>query len=77
MGALVDHLRERGYVELQPDPTDGRAKLVHLTERGLVVQAAALEISREVEREVAGLIGERSHQQLRELLEKLNNGLRG
>lgn len=75
MGALVDYLRERGYVELQPDPTDGRAKLVHLTERGQAVQRSAIEISREVEQEVAALMGESDHRRLRELLAKLNDGL--
>lgn len=77
MGALVEHLHERGYVSLRPDPTDGRAKLVHLTERGRAVQASAIEISREVEAAVSELMGETSHQQLRELLEKLNEGLQG
>lgn len=75
MGALVEYLRERGYVELQPDPSDGRAKLVHLTARGEVLQTSAVEISREVEREVESLIGEQNHRRLRELLEKLNDGL--
>src|SRR4051794_17536806 len=34
MGELVDYLEDRGYVERAPDPSNGRAKLVRLTERG-------------------------------------------
>ena len=32
--ALVDHLERSGYVERVPDPADGRARLVRLTDRG-------------------------------------------
>lgn len=31
---LVDRLEECGYVERLPDPTDGRARLIRLTDRG-------------------------------------------
>src|SRR5579885_1601175 len=41
MGELVDHLARHGYVERVPDPSDGRAKLVRLTERGHAVYALA------------------------------------
>ncbi|HWO93948.1 MAG TPA: MarR family transcriptional regulator, partial [Dehalococcoidia bacterium] len=34
MGYLVDHLEERGYVKRVPDPEDGRARLVQLTDKG-------------------------------------------
>ena len=34
MGELVAHLERRGYVERRPDPRDGRAKIVLLTEVG-------------------------------------------
>src|SRR3982074_2425673 len=34
MGYLVDYLQERGYVERVPDPSDRRATLIRLTERG-------------------------------------------
>ena len=41
MGALVEHLEARGYLERSPDPTDGRASIVRLTERGqALVQVA-------------------------------------
>jgi DNA-binding MarR family transcriptional regulator len=34
MGELVRYLRDRGYVDVKPDPADGRARLVTLTARG-------------------------------------------
>ena len=34
MGELVDELEDLGYVERRPDPTDRRAKLIVLTDRG-------------------------------------------
>jgi DNA-binding MarR family transcriptional regulator len=34
MGQLVAELEELGYLERRPDPSDARAKLVHLTRRG-------------------------------------------
>ncbi len=44
---LVEQLEEAGYVERVPDPTDGRARLVRLTERvDPVIAAAGAEVQR-------------------------------
>lgn len=40
-GFLVEHLEAAGYVERVPDPADGRARLVRLTDRADRVVAAA------------------------------------
>jgi DNA-binding MarR family transcriptional regulator len=46
MGELVGELEERGLVERVPDPSDGRARLVRLTDEGReVVRAAVREIA--------------------------------
>lgn len=71
MASLVAHLETQGYVRLEPDPVDGRAKRVVLTQRGEQVQREALRLSREVEMHWAALIGEKEMSRLRELLEKL------
>src|SRR5918998_3837695 len=34
VGEVVSELEELGYVERVPDPDDGRAKIIRLTERG-------------------------------------------
>lgn len=59
--------------ELHPDPLDGRAKRVCLTERGRDLERTALAISREVEQELASMLGTRRLQRLREVLEELND----
>lgn len=46
-GHLVDQLQQAGYVERVPDPTDGRARLVRLTEKAQhLVAAANAEVAR-------------------------------
>ena len=53
VGVLV----ERGYVERNPDPADGRAKVVTLTERGREAAAASLEIADEIDRAWETVLG--------------------
>lgn len=72
---LVEYLRDRGYVEMIPDPTDGRAKLIHLTDQGQKVQQMAIQISRQVEAEWTAQLGQRKMSQLRHLLEELSDVL--
>lgn len=75
MNYLVEYLRDRGYVEMIPDPTDGRAKLIRLTDQGQKVQQMAIQISRQVEAEWATQLGQRQMSQLRRLLEELSDVL--
>jgi DNA-binding MarR family transcriptional regulator len=72
MGYLVDYLEERGYVERRADPTDRRASLIFLTERGWAEVREALSIIAGIEREWARQLGKRRMEQLRELLTELN-----
>jgi Transcriptional regulators len=72
MGYLVDALHERGYVELVPDPSDRRAKLVRLTERGQAFLDAALALSHRNEERLAERMGRDEWAHLRRLLERLN-----
>jgi len=71
MGEIVDELEELGYVERRPDPTDRRAKLVTLTALGRKCIAAGEETIRGLESEIDERIGERSHAELRQMLERL------
>jgi len=52
-GFLVDQLERAGYVERVPDPDDGRARLVRITERGARSVAASAGIVAEVEADPA------------------------
>jgi DNA-binding MarR family transcriptional regulator len=68
MGQLVSHLEERGYVARRPDPDDGRAKLVALTEKGEEAVTAATAALTNLEARWATHLGERRARELRAAL---------
>jgi DNA-binding MarR family transcriptional regulator len=68
MGYLVDHLEQRGYLERRPDPSDRRAVLISLTDRGWEQVRASLRIIATIEEEWASGLGQPRMEQLRELL---------
>lgn len=72
---LVNDLERLGYVERIPDPEDGRAKLVRLTERGERAQQAGREIVTQIEHDWSRLLGRRDFDTLRELLQRLHEAL--
>jgi DNA-binding MarR family transcriptional regulator len=72
---LVNDLERLGYVERVPDPDDGRAKLVRLTERGARAQAEARKIVAQIEQDWSLLLGRRDFATLRRLLQRLHDEL--
>src|SRR3954451_17107614 len=68
---LVDQLERTGYVRRTPDPTDARARLVRIAERGAAAQPVADAAVAEVEAEWRARVGERRWRQLREALTAL------
>jgi DNA-binding MarR family transcriptional regulator len=70
-GALVDQLERAGYVRRTPDPTDARARLVRIAERGAAAVPVADAVVAEVEAEWRVHLGERRWRQLREALSRL------
>jgi DNA-binding MarR family transcriptional regulator len=70
-GFLVDQLERAGYVERVPDPSDARARLVRIAERGRQAIPLAAEVVSEVEAEWAKHLGRRRMGQLREILARL------
>ena len=72
VGEVVDDLQRMGYVERAPDPSDGRAKLVRLTEEGVDARALARGILEEIEQRWADQIGEERMSTMREALEQLH-----
>ncbi len=71
MVELVDHLQQGGYLERVPDPADGRAKIVQLTEKGWdAVRVASAGIA-DVERRWTEDLGERNMRTLRRALQAL------
>lgn len=57
MSELVDDLQRLGIVERRPDPSDGRAKLICLTEAGWDAMRTARRIIAEIEAEYGALVG--------------------
>ena len=70
-GHLVDQLERAGYVRRVPDPTDARARLVQIAERGHALVALARKVEIEVEAEWTAHLGDEAAAQLRAALERL------
>jgi DNA-binding MarR family transcriptional regulator len=69
VGEVTTELERKGYLERVPDPADGRAKIIRLTERGRAAQALGLEIIDEIEQEWAERFGAERIAALRDALE--------
>lgn len=72
---LVDELRELDVVEVLPDPVDGRARRVRLTERGRERIAGGLGVLAEVEAELTKEVGRGRMKALAELLREVTAAL--
>ncbi|HEV2783751.1 MAG TPA: MarR family transcriptional regulator [Actinophytocola sp.] len=70
-GFLVDQLEKAGWVERVPDPTDRRARLVHIAPRGLEAIPVATAAVKAAEAEWEAHLGTRRMAQLRRLLAEL------
>lgn len=71
MGEVVDELEELGYVVRRPDPRDGRAKLIVLTDRGRACVAAGRHTIDGIEERLTEVLGEEGYRTLRRLLSRL------
>jgi len=76
-GQLVNELEEVGYVERVPDPSDGRAKRVVFSSRGLELIRDIDEITREITDAFAALLGEDRFEDLCRLLSELDIKVNG
>ena len=68
---IVDDMERRGYVERRPDPTDARARLLHLTERGKGALAAARKFHQTYERRLRRKLGDEPVDTLRDVLTEM------
>jgi DNA-binding MarR family transcriptional regulator len=75
MSELVDDLQRLGVVERRPDPSDGRAKLICLTDAGWEAIRIAQGILREIEADYARRVGERRFEQAAQTLDALLRSL--
>jgi DNA-binding MarR family transcriptional regulator len=71
MSEVVAYLERHGYVERVVDPSDGRARLVRLTDRGRELYEVARAIIADLEARWSARLGERTFSQLKQLLGEL------
>lgn len=71
MAYLVGDLEEAGYLLIEPDPADGRARLIRLTAKGTHADETIAQSSRELEARVASAIGEEKVDGLRALMAEM------
>ena len=68
---LVDQLERTGYVRRTTDPSDARARLVHVADRGRAAQPVAAAVVARVEAEWEAHLGARRWNHLRDALTRL------
>lgn len=71
VGEAVADLERLGYVDRIPDPADGRAKIIRLTETGREAQSFGFDVMQGIERRWADQHGEERMTATRELLERV------
>lgn len=71
---LLRDLEHLGYLRLQADPTDNRARIVRLTRRGQALHEVAVGIHAELEDEWAAQVGAARYGELRRALAELVPG---
>ncbi|HWU60138.1 MAG TPA: MarR family transcriptional regulator [Microbacteriaceae bacterium] len=70
-GVMVDQLERLGYVRRVPDPTDGRARLIVIEERGRRAIEVATATVEGIFAEWKEYLGTRNFAQLQQILEQL------
>jgi DNA-binding MarR family transcriptional regulator len=71
VGEVASELKQRGYVERVPDPSDGRAKIIRLTERGREAHRTGRGLIEDLERDWGERFGVERVAALREALEAI------
>jgi DNA-binding MarR family transcriptional regulator len=71
---LLRELERAGYLQLRPDPTDQRARIIELTERGWRLQKTAIHHHHTVEDGWAAAVGAERWAQLRATLAEISAG---
>ena len=77
MAATLRRMERDGLITRHPHPADHRAQVVRSTARAAALKAPALAIATEVDRQAMEVFPPGQRAQLRHLLERLLEGLRG
>jgi DNA-binding MarR family transcriptional regulator len=68
---LIRHLERRGYIRLEPDSGDNRARIIRLTDLGWDLIRTIQAVVMEVEKEWAAALGPKRYRALRDALAEL------
>jgi DNA-binding MarR family transcriptional regulator len=68
MGELVRYLEQHGYLAIEPDPRDRRAKMIRPTTRGWAAHQACTGLAADLDRRLSERLGERELHELRSRL---------
>jgi DNA-binding MarR family transcriptional regulator len=68
---IADDMERRGYVERRPDPTDARARLLHLTARGEAALATARKFHQNYEHRLRRRFGDEAVDAMRDVLTEM------
>lgn len=68
---LLGHLEQHGYLTREPDPSDGRARVVRLTPKGRRLEKTINAQAQAAERRIAEMLGPRPFKQLHQALDEL------
>jgi DNA-binding MarR family transcriptional regulator len=74
---LLGHLEEHGYIVREPDPADGRGRVVRLTDKGRRLERTVANAARSAEIRIGEMIGPERSAELRRTLEALADELDG
>ena len=74
MGKMAGFLERGGLIRIRPSPTDGRSRLIELTEKGRRRHADAAPLWREAQREFERLNGAKHVTELRQRLREMAVG---
>ena len=75
VNGVVDRLEEKGFLVRQPSPTDGRCRLLRLTDTGREVAAAFLSAMEDTEALFRSALTDREQQIFQELLSRIVTNL--
>ncbi len=70
---LIVDLEQSGILRRDPDPDDGRGKIVQFTEKGLAAQRDAQKAKRKVEAEIKATLGEADFDRLMTMLKRIGS----
>lgn len=71
---LIVDLEQSGILRRDPDPNDGRGKIVLFTEKGLAAQRDSQKAKRKVEAEIRLTLGDTEFERLMNTLKKIGSG---